>query len=167
MTDVIVKVMVEVLRILGIATKEIKQNRTSELVIGDRLDLLTYYSSEKFLKRLVGRTDIEDALLRLENVTMEEAKMAAAESLKAIHGVGNQVGDKVDGVLKVVEERMRGVEGMLQGVGDILHGVDGRVKDIGNKFIPGAQSIRLAISTALIVYTIRCGENRTADGKRL
>jgi hypothetical protein len=36
MTDVIVKVMVEVLRILGIATKEIKQNRASESMIGDR-----------------------------------------------------------------------------------------------------------------------------------
>ena len=36
MTDVIVKVMVEVLCILGIATKEIKQNRASESIIGDR-----------------------------------------------------------------------------------------------------------------------------------
>ena len=34
MTEAIVKVMVEVLRILGIATKEIKQNRASELIIG-------------------------------------------------------------------------------------------------------------------------------------
>ena len=79
----------------------------------------------------MGRTDIEDALQRLEKVTMEEAKMAVAEALKAIHGVGNQVGDRMDGVLKVVEERMKGVEGMLQGV-------DGRVKDIGNKVITGA-----------------------------
>ena len=31
MTDIIVKIMVEVLDILGIATKEIKQGRTSEL----------------------------------------------------------------------------------------------------------------------------------------
>jgi hypothetical protein len=33
MTDAIVKVMVEVLRIIAIATKEIKQNRASELTI--------------------------------------------------------------------------------------------------------------------------------------
>ena len=33
MTDIIVKIMVEVLNILGIATKEIKQGRTSELLI--------------------------------------------------------------------------------------------------------------------------------------
>ena len=31
MTDIIVKIMVEVLNILGITTKEIKQGRTSEL----------------------------------------------------------------------------------------------------------------------------------------
>ena len=140
MTDVIVKVMVEVLCILGIATKEIKQNRASELIIGDRLRLLAYCSLEKFLKQLAGRTDIEDALQRLEKVTMEEAKMAIAEALKAIHGVRNQVGDKMDGVLKVVDERMRGVEGMLQ---DVLQGVDGRVEDIGNKVITGAQAIQL------------------------
>jgi hypothetical protein len=34
MTDVIVKIMTEVLSILSIATKEIKQSRASELVIG-------------------------------------------------------------------------------------------------------------------------------------
>ena len=42
MMDVIVKVMVEVLCILGIATKEIKQNRASELIIGNRSRLLAY-----------------------------------------------------------------------------------------------------------------------------
>ena len=31
MTDIIVKIMIEVLNILGIATKEIRQGRTSEL----------------------------------------------------------------------------------------------------------------------------------------
>ena len=137
--------MVEVLRILAIATKEIKQNRASELTLGngDRFGLLAYSSSEKFLKKLVGRTDIEDALQRLEKVTVEEARMAGAEALKAIHGVGNQVGDKVDGVqdtLKVVEDKMKGVEGMLQGVGDILQGVDDKVKEIGSKVITGAQT---------------------------
>ena len=34
MTDIIVKIMVEVLSILSIATKEIKQSRASELIAG-------------------------------------------------------------------------------------------------------------------------------------
>jgi hypothetical protein len=33
MTDIIVKIMVEVLSILGIATKEVKQSRASELTL--------------------------------------------------------------------------------------------------------------------------------------
>jgi hypothetical protein len=102
---------------------------------------LVYRFSEKFLKKLVGRKDIEDALQRLEKVTVEEARMAAAEALKAVHGARYEVGGKVDGVqdtLKVIEERMRDVEGMLQGVGGKLQGVDDRVKDICNKVIPSA-----------------------------
>ena len=70
----------------------------------------------------MGRTDIEDALGRLEDVTLEEARTAAAESLKAIHGVGSNVQD----ILKAMEDRMRGMEGMLEGR---LKGVDDRVKD--------------------------------------
>ena len=141
MTDAIVKVMVEVIHILAIATKEVKQNRASELTFSGGSTLLAYSSSEKFLKKIVGRKDIEDALQRLEKVTVEEARMAGAEALKAIHGIGNQVGGEVHGVhdaLKVVEDRVRGVEGMLQGVGDMLQGVDDRVKNIGNKVTIGA-----------------------------
>ena len=41
MTDIIVKIMVEALNILGIATKEIKQGRTSELSI--KLDLYRFH----------------------------------------------------------------------------------------------------------------------------
>ena len=166
----IVKVMVEVLRILAIATKEIKQNRASELTFSYRSTLSAYSSSEKFLKKIVGRKDIEDALQRLEKVTDEEARMAAAEALKAVHGVGNQVGDKVLGVhdtLKVVENRMRGVEGMLQGVGNMLQGVDDRVKDIGNKVTAGTQTVQFVVSTDLIVFTDRCWGIWTTDYKRL
>ena len=38
MADIIVKVMIEVLFILSIATKELSQNSASELVPNDRLD---------------------------------------------------------------------------------------------------------------------------------
>jgi hypothetical protein len=42
MTDVIVKIMIEVLSILAIATKEIKQGRASGLIDMHKL-LLTYF----------------------------------------------------------------------------------------------------------------------------
>ena len=82
MTDVIVKIMIEVLSILAIATKEIKQGRPSALIYVYLL-LLTYSFLEKFVKKLLGRNDIEDGLKRLDTLTMEEARMAIAEILRA------------------------------------------------------------------------------------
>jgi len=55
--------------------------------------------SEKYLKKVVGRTDIEDALSRLDRLTQEEARMAAAQGLKATHEVDykvQQVADHMD-----------------------------------------------------------------------
>jgi hypothetical protein len=66
---------------------------------------------ETFLKKLAGRTDIEDALQRLEKLTQEEARMATAEGLKATHGINNKVED----------------------VGDKVEVVNDRVKDVGDK----------------------------------
>lgn len=83
---------------------------------------------------LVGKKDIEDALQRLEEVTLEEARMAAAEALRAIHGVGTKVGD----TMKAMEDRMKDMEGMLQDVGDKLKGVDDKVRDINGKVINSA-----------------------------
>ena len=40
---------------------------------------------------MVGRTDIEDALARLDRLTQEEARMAAAQGLKATHEVDYKV----------------------------------------------------------------------------
>jgi hypothetical protein len=67
---------------------------------------------EKFLKKLVGRKDIEDALRRLDRLTQEEALMAAAQILSLTHtidnkvtGVGNKLRD-VDDKIDVVIEGM-------------------------------------------------------------
>jgi hypothetical protein len=78
---------------------------------------------ETFLKRLVGRTDIEDALQRLDKLTQEEAHMATAEGLKATRGIGN----KVEGVCDVVK-----------GVDNKIQDVHVRVKDVGDQ-IAGTQ----------------------------
>ena len=56
--------------------------------------------SEKFLKKLVGWKDIEDALKKLDRLTQEEALMAATQILiltrtvdKKVTDVGNKVTD--------------------------------------------------------------------------
>ncbi|KAH9055814.1 hypothetical protein EDB83DRAFT_2552607 [Lactarius deliciosus] len=126
MTDVIVKIMVEVLSIFAIATKEIKQG-----------------FAKKLFKRLVGRRDIEDALQKLDILTQEEARMATAEVLRVTHGVDDKVKgvgfqvegvnkgvQDVDGKVEGVDERVQGVDERVQGVGDGVKRVDERVRGV-------------------------------------
>jgi hypothetical protein len=91
------------------------------------------------MKKLVGRRDMENALQRLENMTLEETRMTGAETLKAIHGV----------------------EGVLQGVTDMLQSVDDRVKVIGDKVISGAQTIQLATGCPVLSLSIWLGVEET------
>jgi len=43
------------------------------------------------MKMLIGRTDVEDALKRLDKLTDEEARMATAQVLKVTHTVAEDV----------------------------------------------------------------------------
>jgi hypothetical protein len=100
MKELIVRIMVQVLEVLAVATKWIKQSSSSELVIAD-IWQLTKSDSEKFVKRLVGRTDIEDAMKKLDTLTQEEALMASAEALKVVRSVDNKMDTVIDGVQRV------------------------------------------------------------------
>ena len=98
MKDIMVKIMVEVLGIFAIVTKEMKQGRASESILHHTFPISHGYS-EKYLKKLIGRRDIEDALRRLDILTQEEARMATAQVLKLAHQVKDGVkgvGDKVN-----------------------------------------------------------------------
>jgi hypothetical protein len=45
---------------------------------------------EKFTKKLLGETEVEAVLTRLDRLTQEEAQMTAAQTLGVVHGlVGN------------------------------------------------------------------------------
>ena len=57
---------------------------------------------EKFGKRLIGKTELEDALKRLDRLAHEEAWMGIAQNLKATHDVGERVGVVDDKVAQVI-----------------------------------------------------------------
>ena len=57
---------------------------------------------EKYAKKLIGKTEIEDALKRLDKLTHEEAWMGIAQNLKATHAVGERVGVVDDRVAEVI-----------------------------------------------------------------
>ena len=81
MMDIVTKIMVEVLNIDGIITKEIRQTRTSTSFRTKKFPLTEPFS-EKFVKKLLGRTDMEDALKTLDRLTQEESRMASAQVLR-------------------------------------------------------------------------------------
>ena len=70
---------------------------------------------EKYGKRLIGRTDMEDALKRLDKLTHEEARMAIADNLRATH---------------VVDERVKGVTEQVHAVDDRVATVNDRVAEV-------------------------------------
>jgi hypothetical protein len=70
------------------------------------LSLLTDYCTEKFMKRLLGKTDVEDALQRLDMLTKEENLMMAARTLEVVHAIR----DDVD----VIKEDTRDIEDNLK-----------------------------------------------------
>ncbi|KAH9009922.1 hypothetical protein EDB83DRAFT_2531008 [Lactarius deliciosus] len=116
MTDIIVTIMVEVLSILGIVTKEVGQGRT-----------------KAYLKKLVGRKDVEGALQRLDALTQEEARMAAAEALTITRGIDDKVKDMHERV-KGVDERVHAVDIKVDGIDDKVRTVDSKVQGVDHKF---------------------------------
>jgi hypothetical protein len=94
MTSMIVDIMVEVLNILALATKEVKRERLSELMSHKCTILYSYFYLGKYFRRLVGNSDLEDSLQRLDRLTQEEARMACTEQLpvRMVRGVDDTLG---------------------------------------------------------------------------
>ena len=89
----IVNIMVEVLSVLAIVTKEIKMGIASELIPGGRHSLVAYSFSEKFMKRLAGKTGTQNALSQLDKLMREEVPTGVAQNLKNTHRIldGTQI----------------------------------------------------------------------------
>ena len=95
------------------------------------------------MKKLVGKTDIEDALGRLDRLTQDEGWMASASGLKATYDV---------------DDKVQAVDDKVQGVDDKVQGVDNRVRDVDEKInliIDGVQFIFQLSSTSHLIYLAR------------
>ena len=88
MTDIIVKIIVELLSVLSLATKQIRQGRFSKPIIIYEL-LVAQISVEKFAKKLFGESEVEAVLQRLDRLTQDEARITVAQTLSVVHGLVN------------------------------------------------------------------------------
>ena len=78
------------------------------------------HGTETFMKRLVGKKDLEDALERLDMLTREENLMTAARNLEITH--------RVDDKVTTIEEVVRDVDGNVKATKVLTHDVHDDVK---------------------------------------
>ena len=58
---------------------------------------LSQHSAEKFVKKLLGESDVEVVLQKLDRLTLEEARTTAAQSLEAVYGLVQNMRAIMDG----------------------------------------------------------------------
>jgi len=119
LTALLGNVMAHLLFILALSTKVMTDGRMSELV-----DLLcpfrADFATEKVLKRLVGKKDVEDALERFDMLTKEEISMTVARNLKVAHDV--------DGNVTEIKATVQNMDGNVTVIKDVIGDVDSNVK---------------------------------------
>ena len=71
---------------------------------------------------MIGNTEIEDSLEKLDRLTLEEVRVASAELLKVTHGV--------DGKVQDVRDDVQDVRGDVQHVGNKVQGVDDKLDQV-------------------------------------
>ena len=104
LTELLGMIMAQILSILALSTKAMTERRISES-IDSLCPFLADYDLETFLKTLVGRKEVEDALLRLDSLTKEESLMAVTRNLEATHCV-DRILRGVDDNVKTAKEGM-------------------------------------------------------------
>jgi hypothetical protein len=85
MTEIIVKIMAELLSTLALATKHAKLKQPSESLPIDTPFESAECDAVKFVKRILGEKDMEAVLQRLDRLTLEEARMTAAHTLEVVY----------------------------------------------------------------------------------
>ena len=103
------KIMAQILVVLAFSTKEIKERRismSSRLMFSFVVDCWI----EKILKRIAGKTDVEDALQRLHVLTKEENLMTAVRNLEVTHRVDVNITELTRVIHDNVEVTKHGVQ---------------------------------------------------------
>ncbi|SRR6266702_342025 len=113
---------------------------------------------EKFLKKLVGRKDIEDALKKLDKLTQEEARMAAAQILRLTHSIQDKV--------KVVDDKVEVVSDKVTGVRDKMKDVDDKMDIVLNGTPDAFATQNPTLIAQTLVRREECESNPSANVKQ-
>ena len=77
--------------------------------------------SEKYAKKLIGRTDVEDALKKLEKLLNDEALMTTVQVLHIVDNVDNKV-TGLDDKVTDVDNKVTGINNKMN---EVIDGAQG------------------------------------------
>ena len=66
-------------------------------------DTIAQHCIEKFAKKLLGESEIEAVLQRLDRLTQEEGRMTVAQTLEVVHGLMNNVKIVMNGTERLLD----------------------------------------------------------------
>jgi hypothetical protein len=93
--------------------------------------LLADYRTEKILKKLVGRNEVEDAVLRLDTLTKEENIMITARNLEVTYRVdGNVEATKV--LTENIDDDVKATKALAEDVNDNVKAARALTEDVDN-----------------------------------
>jgi hypothetical protein len=125
-TELLGKIMAQLVLVLALSTKVMTDKRISELT----LSLCCYLAdcgSEKMLKKLVGKKEVEDALSLLDMLTKEESLMVMVRNLEIAHHVNGVVRD-VDVNVNATKVLTEAIDGNVKATRVLTEDVDENVK---------------------------------------
>jgi hypothetical protein len=66
------------------------------------ISLVSDLSSEKFGKKLLGESEVEDILHKLDRLTLDEARMTGTQTLQVVHGLVSNMKLVMDGTNRLL-----------------------------------------------------------------
>ena len=101
------------------------------------------------MKKLIGRTDLEDALHRLDELTNEQAQMATTEVQRATDAISETM-EEVTGQVLAVDDRVAVVDNKIAGVINGAQIVISRAGEMFNlNYLDGKEAGRSSFSNVL------------------
>ena len=124
------------------------------------------------MTKLLGKSDIEDGLKRLDKLTNEEVRMVTAQIMKGTQNVNDRVG-VVENRVVSIDDRVAGVDDRVAHVDETLAGVVDNVKAVDDKVavvIDGAQPSLIKQQEYIFNSDVPRGKrdkgSRTTSGRR-
>ena len=158
-TELLGKIMAQLLSILALSTKAMTDRRISES-IGSIRFFLADCGSEKILEKLVGRKDVEDALSRLDMLTKEESLMMLARNLEVTHHVDGVIHD-VDGNVKVTKVLTEDIDDNVKATMVLTEDIDHNVKGVARSVDNGTQHFQSVFMHIPTLFLIASQYSRT------